>query len=316
MVHITLVEDSPVILRFLNDLLVKQGYKVSSYTSGKEALEKMKLQPPDLAIVDLGLPDISGLDLIKQIRSDLNLQEIQILVLTAQNDLDTRLKGFENADDFVGKPFDVNELLVRIAALLRRRDSQTIRGHLELVGGCAIALQMMLISHQKGALFLDDAAALFLKDGQIVHAEHPKVKGEEAVKQILKRQNGTFRFRPDVLPPQESLKISPVNLMLELAKNKDEVKEERRRNPMDLVKEGKKELVVLPNLAVAQTYMNSLGLQGQKKFLASESYLDTYQATCVLFESDTLVIIALHSTLAMIPKDLLDQVDIVENSAI
>ncbi len=308
MAHIAVIEDSPVLVRFLNDLLVKQGYSVSCYTSGQEALDDMKSHPPDLAIVDLGLPDIFGLDLIKKVRLDLRLQDMQVLVLTAQNDLDTRLKGLEDADDFLGKPFEVNELLARVAALLRRRDSQTVRGQLELVGGAINALQMMLVSHSKGALLFDDGATLFLKDGHIVYAEHPKAEGKEAAQQILGRKTGSFRFRPDALPPQENLNISPISFMLELSKDKDEVAKERRQDPTALT-QGKKQLVVLPNLAVAQTYMNSLQLQGLKNFTATESYLDTYQANCVTFESDSVVVIALNSTLAMIPEELLKQIE-------
>ena len=313
MTHIALVEDSPVLIRFLNDLLVKRSYRVSIYTSSQQAFAEMKKHQPDLAIIDLDFPDMSSLDLVKKIRADLSLQEVQVLVLTSQNDLDTRLKGLENADDFLGKPFDVNELLARIAALLRRRDSHTIRGRLELVGGCAIALQMMLVSHKKGALFLDDGAALYLKSGQIVHVVHPKETKEKAVRQILKRQRGNFRFRPDTLPPKESLNISPVSFMLELAKDTDEGAEERRQSITTQVQETKKQLVTLPNLAIAQTYMNSLQLQGLQNFTATEKYLNSYEATCVVFESDSIMVIALNSTLSMLPKDLLEQVKIEVN---
>ncbi len=313
MTHIALVEDGPVLIRFLNDLLVKRGYRVSTYTSGQQAFNEMKSHQPDLAIIDLDLPDMPGLNLIKKIRSDLNLQEIQVLVLTAQNDLDTRLKGLENADDFLGKPFDVNELLARVAALLRRRDSHTIRGRLELVGGCAIVLQMMLVSHKKGALFLDDGAALYLKEGHIVHVKHPNSTGEKAVKLILKRLRGNFRFRPDVLSPKESLNISPMTFMLELAKDTDEGAKERHQDHTPLVEDPQKQLVALPNLAVAQTYMNSLHLQGLKNFTATEKYLNTYEATCVIFESDSIVVIALNSTLSMLPKDLIEHVNVLSD---
>ena len=313
MTHIALVEDSPVLIRFLNDLLVKRGYKVSIYNSGQQALDEIKIHHADLAIIDLALPDMSGLDLIKKIRADIGLQEIQILMLAAQNDLGTRLKGLETADDFLGKPFDVNELLARIAALLRRRDSHTIRGRLELVGGCAIVLQMMLVSHKEGALFLDDGAALYLKSEQIVHVVHPKGPGKEAVRQILKRTKGNFRFRPDALPPEESLSLAPMGFMLEVAKDKDEGAEERRKAPTSLEQENKKQLIVLPNLAIAQAYMNSLQLQEAQNFTAKESYINVYEADCIIFESDSVTVIALHSTLSMLPKDLLKQIKIPKN---
>ncbi len=315
MTHIALVEDSPVLIRFLNDLLVKRGYRISTYNSGQQALDEIKIHHADLAIVDLDLSDMSGLDLIRKLRADISLQEIQILVLAAQNDLDTRLKGLETADDFLGKPFDVNELLARITALLRRRDSHTIRGRLELVGGCAIALQMMLISHEKGALFLDDGAALYLKNGQIVHVVHPKGAGKEAARQILKRTRGNFRFRPDILPPEETLSIAPMGFMLELAKDKDEGAEERRRTPISQGQENenKKQLAVLPNLAVAQAYINSLQLQDLQSFTAKESYLSTYEADCVIFEGDSVTVIALNSTLSMLPNDLIKQIKIPKN---
>ena len=66
MIHIALVEDNPILVRFLNDLLVKRGYRVSLYDSGQKAFDEMKLYQPHLAIIDLSLPDMSGLDLIKK----------------------------------------------------------------------------------------------------------------------------------------------------------------------------------------------------------------------------------------------------------
>ena len=170
----------------------------------------------------------------------------------------------------------------------------------------------MLISHNKGAIFLDDGAAIFLKDGHIVYVTHPKEVGEKAVRQILKRTRGNFRFHPDAFPPEETLNILPMSFMLEVAKNKDEIKEGRRKNNHQ--SSGKrKQLVVLPNLAVAQTYMNSLGLQEGRNFTAREKYLSTYEVKGIVFESDFLVIISLNSTLSMLPKDLLGMVHVLDD---
>ncbi len=123
---IVLVEDDPVLSTFLADNLSADGYEPVVAETFRDGLRELAFRRPDLAIIDLGLPDGSGLDLIERVRTADGIASrldpaMPVIVLSARaGDLD-RMRGFERgADDFVGKPFSYGELRLRIAAVLRR----------------------------------------------------------------------------------------------------------------------------------------------------------------------------------------------------
>jgi two-component system response regulator PhoP len=105
--------------RSLSVQLEQAGYSVEKSTDGREGLYYAREYPVDLAIVDLGLPSMSGVELIKQLRAD--GKEYPILVLTARDRWQDKVEALKlGADDYVVKPFNVEELLARVDALLRR----------------------------------------------------------------------------------------------------------------------------------------------------------------------------------------------------
>jgi two-component system response regulator PhoP len=117
--RLLLVEDDPNLSRSLAAQLERAGYSVEKSTDGREGLYYAREYPVDLAIVDLGLPSMSGVDLIKQLRAD--GKEYPILVLTARDRWQDKVEALKlGADDYVVKPFNVEELLARVDALLRR----------------------------------------------------------------------------------------------------------------------------------------------------------------------------------------------------
>jgi DNA-binding response OmpR family regulator len=123
---ILLVEDDPVLTTFLADNLSADGYEPVVAETVRDALRGLEYQRPELAIVDLGLPDGSGLELIGHVRAADGIvsrldPSVPLIVLSGRaSDLD-RVRAFERgADDFVGKPFSYGELRLRIAAVLRR----------------------------------------------------------------------------------------------------------------------------------------------------------------------------------------------------
>jgi len=117
--RLLLVEDDPNLSRSLAVQLEQAGYSVEKSTDGREGLYYAREYPVDLAIVDLGLPSMSGVELIKQLRAD--GKEYPILVLTARDRWQDKVEVLKlGADDYVVKPFNVEELLARVDALLRR----------------------------------------------------------------------------------------------------------------------------------------------------------------------------------------------------
>ena len=133
-----LVEDDPVIRTFLADNLTADGYDLLLAATLEEAMRELEFKRPELAIVDLKLPDGSGLELVRRVRaadgvsSRLDPTLPLIMVSGSGTELD-RVRGFERGlDDYVVKPFAYGELLLRIAAVLRRTQARVHRGLLRV----------------------------------------------------------------------------------------------------------------------------------------------------------------------------------------
>jgi two-component system, OmpR family, KDP operon response regulator KdpE len=119
--RILIVDDEPNILSTVAPLLRARGYEVFSAMSGRAALEAVDRDQPDLIVLDLGLPDIDGVEVCRQVRETLN---VPILVLSARGAEGDKVRALDaGADDYVTKPFGAEEMLARIRAALRRVES-------------------------------------------------------------------------------------------------------------------------------------------------------------------------------------------------
>ena len=123
---IHIVEDEPDIRETLAYNLSQEGFKVLEFSDAESCLDKIQKRKPDLLILDLMLPGMSGLDLCKQIRADKSLQNLAIIMLTAKGEEVDRIIGFElGADDYVTKPFSVRELILRVKVILKKQTDTT-----------------------------------------------------------------------------------------------------------------------------------------------------------------------------------------------
>lgn len=117
--RILVIEDEPILQEQLAAILIKQGYAVDCASDGEEGLYQGTEYPYDLAIIDLGLPKIDGIEVIKRLRKD--NKNFPILILTARDQWQEKVIGLDSgADDYLTKPFEMDELLARVKALLRR----------------------------------------------------------------------------------------------------------------------------------------------------------------------------------------------------
>ena len=117
---ILVVEDERTISNFICRALTANDYKAMSATTGKEALSLFFSHRPDLVLLDLGLPDMDGLDVLKEL-SGLP-QEVPVIIISARDRESEKVKALDmGADDYVVKPFNIRELLLRIRAILRRQ---------------------------------------------------------------------------------------------------------------------------------------------------------------------------------------------------
>jgi two-component system, OmpR family, response regulator MprA len=117
--RILVVEDDQEIAEVLRRTLRQEGHEVRSAGDGEEALSAAAEFVPDLVILDLGLPKLDGVEVLRRLRAD---DDVPVLILTARTDLDDRVEGLDTgADDYLVKPFERQELLARMRALMRRR---------------------------------------------------------------------------------------------------------------------------------------------------------------------------------------------------
>ena len=120
--RVLVVDDEPDLLELVRINLAQSGYTVETAASGSDALTALRRAPPDVMILDLMLPDLSGTELCARVRADQRLAALPIIMLTAKSEEIDRVVGLElGADDYVTKPFSPRELALRVRAVLRRR---------------------------------------------------------------------------------------------------------------------------------------------------------------------------------------------------
>ena len=163
--RVLVVDDEPQIVRGLRVILQNAGYRVEEATTKKEALDAVSVHPPDAIVLDLVLPDGSGVDVLTDVR---RWSQVPVVVLSAVGEEDQKVRALDaGADDYVTKPFGTEELLARMRAVLRRRSEE---------GDSAVRV---------GQLEIDLADRSVRRDGEDVHltpiefdlisklAEHP-----------------------------------------------------------------------------------------------------------------------------------------------
>jgi len=123
---ILLVEDEAKIVQLARDYLERGGFKVLAASDGETALATFRADRPDLAVLDLGLPGMDGLDVLRSLRRESNAP---VIILTARGEESDRLVGLElGADDYIVKPFSPKELVARVRAVLRRTEGYAEAG--------------------------------------------------------------------------------------------------------------------------------------------------------------------------------------------
>ncbi len=138
--RVLVVDDEPDIVALVAYHLVKAGYRVSTASTGPEAVAQARQDRPSIMVLDLMLPGMSGFEVLEQLRADDATREIAVLMLTARKDEPDRIKGLSlGADDYLTKPFSPQELVLRVGAILRRiQQGQQQAGDTLRVGPIAI----------------------------------------------------------------------------------------------------------------------------------------------------------------------------------
>jgi DNA-binding response OmpR family regulator len=119
--HILVVDDDLAVAKTVERALLLEGYRVTVAHDGHESLLRARQDTPDLAVLDVVMPGMNGIELCQRLRATPGLSAIPVLFLTAKHEITDKAAGFgAGADDYLTKPFDVRELVMRVRALLRR----------------------------------------------------------------------------------------------------------------------------------------------------------------------------------------------------
>ena len=179
--RILVVDDEPDITALVAYHLAKAGYRVVTAASGAEALRAAREERPDLVILDLMLPGVSGYDVLAEMRAREETRDVGVILLTARREEADRIRGLSlGADDYLTKPFSPQELILRVGAVIRRLQSPGVSA------GAALTA---------GPLVIDRSAHRVLMDGQEISLTATEYK----LLLTLVERRGRVQTRPQLL---------------------------------------------------------------------------------------------------------------------
>ncbi len=151
---ILVVDDEPDILEFVDYNLQKEGYQVVLAENGQEAIEKAKLESPDLILLDIMMPEMDGIETCRELRALPEFKNTLIAFLTARNEDFTQIAGFDvGADDYITKPIKPRLLVSRVNALLRRQLKEETDSVIR-VGNLQIDRERFIVRMENNEIFL------------------------------------------------------------------------------------------------------------------------------------------------------------------
>ena len=190
--RLLLVEDEEPILQGLSELFGKQGYAIDRAMDGVAALEKLAKGTYDLVVLDLMIPGVDGLEVLRRVRGRGVMTPV--LILTARGAEDDVVAGLEaGADDYVTKPFGIKELVARAKGLLRRPAPRTEAPRRFRIGPATVDLDLAMVQWPGGRIALTTREALILE--HLSARPHRAVPREELLVDVWGYRDGTVRTR-------------------------------------------------------------------------------------------------------------------------
>jgi two-component system phosphate regulon response regulator PhoB len=179
--RILVVDDEPDITALVAYHLARAGYRVSTATTGPDALRAAREERPDIVVLDLMLPGVSGYEVLRELRQRAETRDVGVILLTSRREETDRIKGFSlGADDYLTKPFSPQELTLRVAALLRRLQAPAVAAGSSLI---------------EGPLIIDRASHRVTLDGEELQLTATEFK----LLSMLVERRGRVQTRPQLL---------------------------------------------------------------------------------------------------------------------
>jgi CheY-like chemotaxis protein/tetratricopeptide (TPR) repeat protein len=232
--NLLLVDNDPKISRVMEVSLRKAGFSVTTAIHGVDALEKVRISPPELILSDINMPEMDGFEFCRHIKADAKLENVPFIFLTTEKSIDFKVKGLElGVDDYLTKPIYIKELITRIKILLEKKEKELLEkrdprskfsGDLADMGVVDL-IQTIEIGRKSGRILFrrdDSEGSIYFRNGKVVDAEVGSLKGERAVYRLLVWNEGAFEIefgnveRPDVVT------LSSQGLLMEGMRRLDE----------------------------------------------------------------------------------------------
>jgi DNA-binding response OmpR family regulator len=231
-----LVDGDPRSLRVLEVSLKKAGFNVTTAITGKDALEKVGLAPPDLIISETALEEVDGYAFCRKLKANAAWAEIPFVFLTAQTEIENKIRGLElGVDDYLTKPIYIKEIVTRIRILLQKRQRARIEerrdGRTRFSGrlsdmAVVDLIQTIEISRKSGLIqFTGEGgkqAAIYFRDGKVIDAEAGPLAGEDAVYRLLTWNDGEFEVVFRTVRRRDVIQMSSQGLLMEGMRRLDE----------------------------------------------------------------------------------------------
>ncbi|RME20171.1 MAG: DUF4388 domain-containing protein, partial [Deltaproteobacteria bacterium] len=231
-------------VRDLGNALHGRGYEVKAALDGSKALEKAILNGPRLILFDEQCPLIPPYKFVQILRSNPRTEDIPVIVMVEGEQPDSMSLGYREA--VIRKPFNMDEILSLVSSTLRkmaaarqvRSEDRQIEGSLEQISLFDL-LQIFQMNQKTGRLEVESAqgtATIYVHQGRVVHASLGRHEGEKALFRTLGWHEGKFAFFPDAVTENVNIRRPTDMLLLEAARQADELDELRRQLPDDSVK--------------------------------------------------------------------------------
>ena len=205
--RILVVEDENDIAALVAYHLMRDGYRVRTLPGGRQALDHVERERPDLIVLDLMLPGLSGFEVLQDLRGRPKTADLPIVILTARDDEESRIRGLElGADDYITKPFSPKELLLRIKAVLRRARAPAAGGGGQILRG--------------GPVTVDIGAVRVTVDGQAVELTPTEYRLLVALLERRGRVQGRGRLLETVWEARADMETRTVDMHVQRLRSK------------------------------------------------------------------------------------------------
>ena len=231
--HLLLVDGDAKNLRVMEVSLKKAGFQVTTAVNGRDALEKVNINPPDLVLSDTRLPEMGGFELCRRMKADERLAKIPFVFVTSQTTLEDRVRGLElGGEDYLTKPIYIREIITRVRMILQKGEKERIERQQTKGGfsgnladmGVVDLVQTFEVGRKTGVVHIEGEhnGAICFRDGRVVDAELGKLVGENAFYRLLNTFEGKFNVTFAPVDRPDRIEVSTQGLLLEGMRRLDE----------------------------------------------------------------------------------------------